>query len=530
MLEELLRGSIAGLPELVEPKQSQSSVDAADVPDDLAWATTEYLYDITQEYYQVISETTTSGEGIAATTAYAYGLERIAAYAENSKTHYVYDGRGSVAQAISAPVAGETVSVALPDVAVKVHTFSYTAFGEQLGVQKVSGFGYNGEEYDAATGLINLRVRQYEPALNRFSQEDALRGNRYIPLSLSRYLYVRNSAVMCFDPSGMETVVTARDQNIQKILEKAEAAINLSNDPTVSELDRIKEIANIYREMADIVESNMDDVPAELVRMMNEAKRALKDVEEKKSPGKEYLDNQIHIDACELAMILIDNGFDEYDFINRAFMNEHFLRLGKTMDWSKDPFTPGYADASELIAPYVMLASAKFMYDMGWRYDPKNAMKPGSVVCDSFLRVIAKLHFTGVGYNYHENKGNLKTTPQYVYDASKKGVRGAIFNGDKLSSYAEAYMTMGSAALRIYKDTSENHIGIVGEIYESRSDEKIGVVYHAANKKDNMKIDYINLSTKKQYFNPQYDSKNKQASRKNTTWNKFVRLTYVNYN
>lgn len=47
-LEELLRGNIAGLPEIVEPAQSQTNVDEADVPAELEWATTEYLYDLTQ--------------------------------------------------------------------------------------------------------------------------------------------------------------------------------------------------------------------------------------------------------------------------------------------------------------------------------------------------------------------------------------------------------------------------------------------------------------------------------------------------
>ena len=110
------------------------------MPEELAWATTDYLYDITQEYYQVISETRTETNGHTATTAYAYGLERIAAYTADGKTSYVYDGRGSVVQAVTAPVAGEKVSSALPDVAVKVQSFLYTAFGEQMGAQKVSGF------------------------------------------------------------------------------------------------------------------------------------------------------------------------------------------------------------------------------------------------------------------------------------------------------------------------------------------------------------------------------------------------------
>ena len=43
-LEELLRGNIAGLPEIVEPTQGQINADEADMPAGLEWATTEYLY------------------------------------------------------------------------------------------------------------------------------------------------------------------------------------------------------------------------------------------------------------------------------------------------------------------------------------------------------------------------------------------------------------------------------------------------------------------------------------------------------
>ena len=125
--------------------QGQTNADGADAPAGLEWATTEYLYDLTQEYYQVISETTTSSGGASSTTAYAYGLERIAAFTSDSGTSYVYDGRGSVAQAITMPIAGEAVSSALPDVSVQVQSFSYTAFGEQMGSVKVSGFSYNAE-------------------------------------------------------------------------------------------------------------------------------------------------------------------------------------------------------------------------------------------------------------------------------------------------------------------------------------------------------------------------------------------------
>ena len=203
-LEELLRGNIAGLPGIVELAQSQTNANGADAPTGLEWATTEYLYDLTQEYYQVISETTTSASGTSATTAYAYGLERIAAYNENGVTRYVYDGRGSVVQTISAPVAGAAVSSALPDISVKVQSFAYTAFGEQMGGVKVSGFTYNAEAYDAATGMLNLRARLYEPALGRFSQKDIYPPNLLITYSFNAYLFTFNSPVSFVDADGLQ--------------------------------------------------------------------------------------------------------------------------------------------------------------------------------------------------------------------------------------------------------------------------------------------------------------------------------------
>ena len=212
-LEELLRGNIAGLPEIVVP---QAQDDAADVPEELAWATTDYLYDITQEYYQVISETRTETNGHTATTAYAYGLERIAAYTADGKTSYVYDGRGSVVQAVTAPVAGERVSSVLPDVAVKVQSFSYTAFGEQMGAQKVSGFAYNAEAYDAVTGMINLRARQYEPTIGRFEQKDRIQGYEYDVMSYNYYVYVFNAPINYIDALGLE-----RSRALKNALESA---------------------------------------------------------------------------------------------------------------------------------------------------------------------------------------------------------------------------------------------------------------------------------------------------------------------
>jgi len=112
------------------------------------------------------------------------------------KTAYVYDGRGSVAQALGIGADGQCDSITAK---------RYTPFGEMIG-GKASGYGYNGEHYDAATGMLHLRARQYEPAMHRFSRKDILRGSVTAPLSLNRYAFVRNNPVMFADPSGLDLV------------------------------------------------------------------------------------------------------------------------------------------------------------------------------------------------------------------------------------------------------------------------------------------------------------------------------------
>ena len=48
----------------------------------------------------------------------------------------------------------------------------------------------------AATGMLNLRARQYEPALNRFSQKDIYPANLLIPQSFNAYLFTYNLSLI----------------------------------------------------------------------------------------------------------------------------------------------------------------------------------------------------------------------------------------------------------------------------------------------------------------------------------------------
>ncbi len=137
------------------------------------------------------------------TTNYTYGLERISAISGSTRTEYVYDGRGSVAAELSYNDAWYTFGggLARKNVTAK----SYTPFGELL-TEQTSGFGYNGQYYNAATGMIYLRARFYEPEMNRFSQKDILRGSIADPVSLNRYLYCQSDPVNFADYNGLQMV------------------------------------------------------------------------------------------------------------------------------------------------------------------------------------------------------------------------------------------------------------------------------------------------------------------------------------
>ncbi len=307
-LEELLRGNVAGLPEIVEPAQSQTNADEADVPAGLEWATTEYLYDLTQEYYQVISETTTYANGTSATTAYAYGLERIAAYSENGVTRYVYDGRGSVAQAVNVPVAGEAVSSNLPDISVQVQSFSYTAYGEQMGSVKAGGFTYNAEAYDAATGMLNLRARQYEPALNRFSQKDIYPANLLIPQSFNAYLFTYNSPVSFADGDGLTakslgSVLSSIGSKVQKVVSgignavKTVASAIFGEEVVNTVVSGVKSVARTIRKAAQPIVDTVSTAWNKATQMYREAQEEISKLD-KTAPDYHLQVDAIYRSAC----------------------------------------------------------------------------------------------------------------------------------------------------------------------------------------------------------------------------------------
>jgi RHS repeat-associated protein len=64
--------------------------------------------------------------------------------------------------------------------------------------------GFTGQEHDPETGLINMRGRQYDPELRRFTSADPLVSQPLSPKGWNRYAYVGNNPLNVTDPSGFE--------------------------------------------------------------------------------------------------------------------------------------------------------------------------------------------------------------------------------------------------------------------------------------------------------------------------------------
>ena len=185
-----------------------------------------------------------------------------------------------------------------------------------------------------------------------------------------------------------------------------------------------------------------------------------------------------------------------------------------------------------LIDPYSMISGVKQMYDYYWTYPSVDrSMRSTFVVCDAVTRFVAKLHFTSAGYNSHVEKGNLKTTPLAIWQASTKK-NSTITHGSLSDASALIDIAAGKTVLLVIdeKNSKNNHVGPVTRIDNTTANQKVATVIHAANSTDNMKIDYINLSTGVKYLSPVLPTKKNVSgivTRSTYKWNSYANLSYV---
>jgi RHS repeat-associated protein len=124
---------------------------------------------------------------------YVYGARRISMTSGGSAYYYHYDNLGSVANVTNATGASMWTEQYEPFGSIRTETKNNNSAPANF--MKFAG------EYQDATGLYNLRARQYDPATGRFLTLDpapASTGSPYV----SSYVYVANRPTVLIDPTG----------------------------------------------------------------------------------------------------------------------------------------------------------------------------------------------------------------------------------------------------------------------------------------------------------------------------------------
>jgi RHS repeat-associated protein len=150
---------------------------------------TSYVWDEASTYGDIVAERNSSG---AVQASYIVGGDQVLAQTRGSTTSYLlYDGQGSVRT-----LAGSTGAV--------VERYTYDAFGQLQGGPSApqSSYLYTGQQFDATTGLYNLRARSYSPADGRFLSRDTASPDLNRPNQLNRYNYTSANPINAVDPTG----------------------------------------------------------------------------------------------------------------------------------------------------------------------------------------------------------------------------------------------------------------------------------------------------------------------------------------
>lgn len=79
---------------------------------------------------------------------------------------------------------------------------TYTPYGETNQQSDPDGSGYTGHRHDAATGLVYMQARYYDPKIARFLSPDPVTFSPDHPQNFNRYWYARGNPYKYVDPDG----------------------------------------------------------------------------------------------------------------------------------------------------------------------------------------------------------------------------------------------------------------------------------------------------------------------------------------
>lgn len=149
--------------------------------------TTAYRF---YDSFNTLLETNNSGTTMARYTS--AGIDNwISMDRDNLSYFYHRDSLGSVSELTD---LGQIVAA----------TYRYDVFGllKDQAITTDYLYLFTGREWNKEINLYDYRFRQYDPSVGRFITKDTISGKVSDPLSISKYLYVRNNPTKFVDPYG----------------------------------------------------------------------------------------------------------------------------------------------------------------------------------------------------------------------------------------------------------------------------------------------------------------------------------------
>ena len=175
-----------GLP---SPIQYGYDADGRRIKQTIGSSVTNYLWDEASPYGDVVRET--DGNGVQQASYVLGGSELLSQSRGGTSSYYLYDGQSNVR--------------ALSDASGNItDRYNYTAFGQTQSRtgSTVNPYQYAGQQFDAISGLYDMRARYYNPNDGHFLSQDTANFDYANPVELNRYNYVAANPINYTDPTG----------------------------------------------------------------------------------------------------------------------------------------------------------------------------------------------------------------------------------------------------------------------------------------------------------------------------------------